>query len=59
MKTSLILVALFFATISVAQGKPDEATIRNILQEEVAAWNKGDAQAYSQHFALMARSRMS
>src|SRR2546430_8699674 len=51
MKTSLILFMLFFATISAAQGKPDEAAIRNILQEEVAAWNKGDAQAYSQHFA--------
>ncbi len=50
-KTSLILFMLFFATISAAQGKPDEAAIRNILQEEVAAWNKGDAQAYSQHFA--------
>jgi uncharacterized protein (TIGR02246 family) len=52
MKTELILIMLFFATISAtAQGKPDEAAIRNILQEEVAAWNKGDAQAYSQHFA--------
>ncbi len=50
-KTSLILFMLFFATISAAQGKPDEAAIRNILQEEVAAWNKGDAHAYSQHFA--------
>jgi len=52
MKTALILTMLFFATKSApAQGKPDEAAIRNILQEEVAAWNKGDAQAYSQHFA--------
>jgi uncharacterized protein (TIGR02246 family) len=52
MKTPLILTMLFFATISAAaQGKPDEAAIRNILQEEVAAWNMGDAQAYSQHFA--------
>ncbi len=51
MKTSLIFTALIFATVSAAQGKSDEATIRNILQEEVAAWNKGDAQVYSQHFA--------
>jgi len=29
----------------------DEATIRNILQEEVATWNKGDADGYSRHFA--------
>lgn len=52
MKTALNLALLFFATISAAaQGKPDESAIRNILQEEVAAWNKGDAQTYSQHFA--------
>src|SRR6266849_4255689 len=50
-KTALILIMPFFATISAAQVKPDEAAIRNILHEEVAAWNKGDAQAYSQHFA--------
>jgi uncharacterized protein (TIGR02246 family) len=37
--------------MSAGQGKRDEAAIRNILQEEAAAWNKGDAQAYSQHFA--------
>jgi len=37
--------------MSAAQGKRDEAAIRNILQEEAAAWNKGDAQANSQHFA--------
>jgi uncharacterized protein (TIGR02246 family) len=42
---------LFFATMSAGQGKPDGAAIRNILREEVAAWNMGDAQAYSRHFA--------
>jgi uncharacterized protein (TIGR02246 family) len=31
--------------------KADEAAIRNILQEEVATWNKGDADGYSRHFA--------
>ncbi len=50
-KAALILIMLFFATISAAQSKPDEAAVRNILQEEVVAWNKGDTQAYSQHFA--------
>lgn len=50
-RTALILIMPFFATISSAQGKPDEAAIRSILQEEVTAWNKGDAQTYSQHFA--------
>jgi uncharacterized protein (TIGR02246 family) len=51
MKTALSLTMLLFATMAGAQGKPDEAAIRSILQEEVTAWNKGDAQAYSQHFA--------
>jgi uncharacterized protein (TIGR02246 family) len=50
-RTVVIPIVLFSAAISAAQGKPDEAAIRNVLQEEVAAWNKGDAQAYSQHFA--------
>jgi uncharacterized protein (TIGR02246 family) len=51
MKTTLRLAMLLFATMAGAQGKSDEAAIRSILQEEVTAWNKGDAQAYSQHFA--------
>ena len=51
MKTTLSLAMLLFATMAGAQGKSDEAAIRSILQEEVTAWNKGDAQAYSQYFA--------
>jgi uncharacterized protein (TIGR02246 family) len=51
MKTMRILTRLRFATMSAGRGKPDGAAIRKILQEEVAAWNKGDARAYSQHFA--------
>jgi ketosteroid isomerase-like protein len=39
------------ATMAMAPDKPDETTIRNILEEEVAAWNKGDADAYSRYFA--------
>jgi uncharacterized protein (TIGR02246 family) len=31
--------------------KVDETTIRKIVQDEVAAWNRGDATAYSRHFA--------
>ena len=38
-------------TMAMAPDKPDETTIRNILEEEVAAWNKGDADAYSRYFA--------
>ena len=51
MKTNLILVTLLLATTSLAQGISDEKAIRKILDEEVAAWNKGDAQTYSRHFA--------
>jgi uncharacterized protein (TIGR02246 family) len=31
---------------------PDESEIRLIVDEEVAAWNAGDAQAYARHFAV-------
>jgi uncharacterized protein (TIGR02246 family) len=51
MKVTLIIALLLAATMSIAQGKSDETTIRNILAEEVVAWNKGDARVYSQHFA--------
>jgi uncharacterized protein (TIGR02246 family) len=51
MRAALILAMLLFAAISRAEVKQDEVAIRNILQEEVAAWNKGDAQSYSRHFA--------
>src|SRR6185437_13319685 len=34
-----------------AQNHSDEAAIRNIVKDEVTAWDKGDAVAYSGHFA--------
>jgi uncharacterized protein (TIGR02246 family) len=33
------------------QSSRTKATIRNILEDEVAAWNNGYADAYSRHFA--------
>ena len=51
MRAPLILAMLLFAAISAAQVGQDEVAIRSILEEEVAAWNKGDAQTYSRHFA--------
>jgi uncharacterized protein (TIGR02246 family) len=33
------------------QPSSDEIAIRNIIQEEIKAWNAGDAVAYSRHFA--------
>ena len=34
-----------------AQTATHEAAIRSIIQDEIVAWNKGDAAAYSRHFA--------
>ena len=34
-----------------AQNNPDETAIRQILDSEVTAWNKGDTDGYSRHFA--------
>lgn len=33
------------------QASPDETAVRNIIQEEIAAWNSGDAVAFARHFA--------
>jgi uncharacterized protein (TIGR02246 family) len=51
MRTAVILVVVLASTVLFAQGGPDEMTIRRIIQEQVVAWNKGDAEAYSQRFA--------
>jgi uncharacterized protein (TIGR02246 family) len=34
-----------------AQSKPDDSAIKKILQDEEIAWNAGDAESYSRHFA--------
>lgn len=51
MKTVSILLVVLFSIVCAAQSTPDEATIQKILQEEMSAWNKGDANGYSRHFA--------
>jgi uncharacterized protein (TIGR02246 family) len=51
MKIATILTVMLIVTTSWAQSESDEATIRAILQQQVAAWNKGDAEALSRHFA--------
>jgi len=33
------------------QASPDETAVRSIIHEEIAAWNSGDAVAFSRHFA--------
>ena len=39
------------AIISTPGASPDETAVRNIIQEEIADWNSGDAVAYASHFA--------
>ena len=51
MKLWLGLAIALLATQLGAQTASDEAAIRGIIQDEIAAWNKGDAVAYSRHFA--------
>jgi uncharacterized protein (TIGR02246 family) len=48
---AIILAASLAAKRAMSQAKPDENAIRTIVQEEVAAWNAGDAAAYSRHFS--------
>jgi uncharacterized protein (TIGR02246 family) len=50
MKCFLVLAMVLVATAT-PQISPDETAVRNIVQEEIAAWNSGDAAAYSRHFA--------
>jgi uncharacterized protein (TIGR02246 family) len=52
MKYFLVLAAVLFAMVAAnPQVSPDETPVRNIIQEEITAWNAGDAAAYSRHFA--------
>jgi uncharacterized protein (TIGR02246 family) len=49
--SAIVLVATFAAKPAMPQPKLEEGAVRTIVQEEVAAWNAGDAAAYSRHFA--------
>jgi len=49
LKVFLTVAAVMFTS---AATSADEAAIRKIIEEEEAAWNSGDATAYSRHFAL-------
>lgn len=49
-----VLVGLAIALLTAnpgAQAPADDAAIRAIIRDEIAAWNSGDAVAYSRHFA--------
>lgn len=45
------MLMLQFSGIARAQDHKDTLAIKGILQEEIDSWNKGDAAAYSRHFA--------
>jgi uncharacterized protein (TIGR02246 family) len=48
----LALALVLLATVAAyPQASPDETAVRNIIQEEIAAWNAGDAAAFARHFA--------
>ena len=51
MKIAWILVVCLFSGTLAAEATPDETAIRQILQEEVDTWNKGDGEGYSRRFA--------
>lgn len=51
MKFIVGLALALFATHVSAQSVPDETAIRSIIQDEITAWNQGNAAAYSRHFA--------
>jgi uncharacterized protein (TIGR02246 family) len=47
-----VLAVILVATIAATpQASPDEIAVRNIIQDEITAWNSGDAAAFSRHFA--------
>jgi uncharacterized protein (TIGR02246 family) len=47
----LVLTLVLVATVAVyPQAASDETAVRNIIQEEIAAWNSGDAAAFARHF---------
>jgi uncharacterized protein (TIGR02246 family) len=48
---SLVAVAVMLVAIAAGAQMSDESAIRGIVEEEAAAWTKGDAGAYSRHFA--------
>ena len=48
----LDLALVVVATVAAyPQASPDETAVRSIIHEEIAAWNSGDAVAFSRHFA--------
>src|ERR1035438_8664973 len=48
----LAFALVLVATVAVyPQASSPETAVRNIIQDEIAAWNAGDAAAFARHFA--------
>ncbi len=56
-KQILIFIAQLILLVNIptistfSQDQDDEAAVRKIIQDEIDAWNKGDAVEYGEHFA--------
>jgi uncharacterized protein (TIGR02246 family) len=51
MKTVFLILVVLCGTMLSAQNASEEAAIRKLVQDEVAAWNSGNAGDYAKHFA--------
>jgi len=51
MKSVMILATVLLSALLLAQDATDERAVRKIIQDQVVAWNKGDAESYSESFA--------
>ncbi len=47
----VLALVMIVAVAANPQASPDETAVRNIIQEEIAAWNSGDAVGFARHFA--------
>ncbi|MGD0506614.1 MAG: SgcJ/EcaC family oxidoreductase [Terriglobales bacterium] len=47
----VLAMVMVVAVAANSQASPHEAAVRNIIQDEIAAWNAGDAVAFARHFA--------
>ncbi len=51
LKAISVVIVLLAGRMAPAQSKADENAIRRILDDEITAWNHGDADGYSRHVA--------
>jgi uncharacterized protein (TIGR02246 family) len=47
----ILLCGMWTSALAAEREPPGEIAIRKILDQEVVTWNRGDADAYSRHFA--------